>query len=169
MMGAINFVRVFLAVTCCSAVLSVELMREKPAQDIHIFKFTLPSKSKVSVLAKRRFRRDANPDDPDVYNVHEEQGKCIIPSDSNGRTLNTTDVSLSCRLYVITMHPVLITWLCLRKFRLNLFAIFQWKFENETKVSISMAWIGKKSSGEAEVRVFVLLTVKLPASRTMKT
>lgn len=27
----------------------------------------------------------------------------------------------------------------------------QWKFENETKLSISMAWIGKRPSGEASV------------------
>lgn len=97
-MSAINLVRVFLAVTCCSAVLSVELVRGKPAQDI--FKFSMPSKAKVSVLAKRRFRRDANPDDPDVYDAHEEQGKCVNPAGSDGRTLDTTDVSLSCRLYV---------------------------------------------------------------------
>ena len=27
----------------------------------------------------------------------------------------------------------------------------QWKFENETKLSISMAWIGKRQTGEASV------------------
>lgn len=121
-MSAINLVRVFLAVTCCSAVLSVELVRGKPAQDI--FKFSMPSKAKVSVLAKRRFRRDANPDDPDVYDAHKEQGKCVNPAGSDGRTLDTTD----------------------------------WKFENETKVSISMAWIGKKSTGEAEAMLLLATT-----------
>lgn len=33
----------------------------------------------------------------------------------------------------------------------NLFSFLKWKFENETKMSISISWIGKKQTGEAAV------------------
>ena len=39
--------------------------------------------------------------------------------------------------------------------------ISQWKFENETKLSISMAWIGKRPTGEASVRIFFFFKFRL--------
>ena len=91
-MSPVNLASVFLAVTCCSAVLSFEIIREKPGKD-SLIKFSLPSKSKISSLAKRRVRRESKDDHPDVFNANKKEGPCNDPTNDDRRKLQTFDVS----------------------------------------------------------------------------
>lgn len=106
-MRSVNLASFFLAISCCSAVLSVEIIKEKPANDL--LKFSMTSRSKLS--AKRRFRRNSKEDHPDIYNANKGKGACIDPTQSGGRQLQTFDVSLShscfghfaCMFYVLCL------------------------------------------------------------------
>ncbi|KAJ7347166.1 hypothetical protein OS493_039978 [Desmophyllum pertusum] len=109
---------VFLVVNCVCGALSVELIREQQSQDL------LKLTRKKSQISKRRFRRDVNEEDPDMFNADTAQGKCKVPTLSDDRKLNK----------------------------------FDWKFENETKLSISMSWIGKRNTGESSAMLLLATT-----------
>ena len=122
-MGSVNLASVFLVVTCFANVLSFEIGREKLGKDL--LKFSFPSKSKISSLAKRRVRRDSKDDHPDVFNVNKQEGPCNNPAHAEERRLQKFDVSLSfdcSNLYLCKLRS-LAYWLCLRKFRLQLVLI----------------------------------------------
>ena len=89
-MRPVNLASVFLVATCCSAVLSAGIIREKSGKDL--LKFSMTSKSKIS--AKRRFRRDSKEDHPDVFNVNKKEGVCRDPTESKERKLEMFDVSV---------------------------------------------------------------------------
>lgn len=80
---------VFLVVNCVCGVLSVELIREQQSQDL------LKLTRKKSQISKRRFRRDVNEEDPDMFNADTAQGKCKVPTLSDDRKLNKFDVSIT--------------------------------------------------------------------------
>jgi len=89
-MRPVNFASVFLVATCCSAVLSAGIIREKSGKDL--LKFSMTSQSKIS--AKRRFRRDSKEDHPNVFNVNKEEGVCKDPTESIVRRLQWSKVSV---------------------------------------------------------------------------
>ena len=140
-MGPVNLASVFLAVMCCSAVLSFKTIREKPGKD-SLIQFSQPSKSKISSLAKRRVRRESNDDHPDVFNANKKEGPCNDPTNDDGRTLQTFDVSWAFQdcssLYSYQIRSVL---LCLLKFRVNLYnflvAVWEW---DKAKHLLGLDW-----------------------------
>lgn len=89
-MRPVILISVFLVVTYCCGVLSVKFIRQQPSNDL--LKLTSTRKSEIS---KRRFRRDAKVDDPDVFNVNKEEGRCNNPAEEDGREITKLDVSLN--------------------------------------------------------------------------
>ena len=81
---------IFLILTCCTVVLSVEITRNKPAKDL--LKLSMPSKAKINA---KRFRRGADPKEPpDELSFGMDKEKCLDPTSSEDREITNFDVSL---------------------------------------------------------------------------
>lgn len=112
MRGAI-VTSVFLVINCFNAVLSGELVTDRPSKDV--LKLSM---SRKSLNQQRRFRRHTK------RAVDGSGEKCRNPAMDEGSGIEN--------------NP--------------------WKFENETKMSISISWIGRKETGEAATMLLLATT-----------